>query len=386
MLSRTLKIAMRAIVSNKIRSFLTMLGIIIGVMAVVILVSIGQGTTKNITASISSMGSTLLTANITDEDITLSTEDLDSLSSYSTIKAVAPVVSTTLTVKSGSTTHSSSIIGITPTYSEVNGKDVQSGRMLVQSDLDWRTPVCVIGTDVATEIFDTWDVIGENLTIGENVYTIVGLLEESGSSSFGSNDDVVLIPLTSAERLTGQTSITQFYVAANSSSDVTRCQNILESYLLNFTRDEDSYTVYNESEVLDTMSDVTNTLSLMLGGIAAISLLVGGIGIMNIMLVSVIERTQEIGIRKAVGAKRRNIMWQFLVEACVLSVLGGLIGILFSILGIQLYNIIAATSIAMSYGIAFAALAFCAIIGILFGCYPAAKASRLTPIDALRHT
>ncbi|MEZ4357487.1 MAG: ABC transporter permease [Eubacteriales bacterium] len=386
MLSRTLKIAMRAIVSNKIRSFLTMLGIIIGVMAVVILVSIGQGAQQNITASISSMGSTLLTASITDEDVNLTTEDLDELSNYSTIDAVAPVVSTTLTVKSGSTTTSSSIVGITPSYYDVYGVDVQSGRKIVKSDLDWRTPICVIGTDVATEIFETWDVVGEKLTVGSNVYTIVGLLEESGSSTFGSNDNVVLIPLTSAERLTGETSITQFYVTADSSSDVTRCQNIVESYLLNFTRDEDAYSVYNESEVLETMSDVTDTLSLMLGGIAAISLLVGGIGIMNIMLVSVIERTQEIGIRKAVGAKRRNIMWQFLIEACVLSVLGGLIGIVLSLLGIQIYNIIAQTSITMSYGIAFAALAFCAIIGILFGCYPAAKASRLMPIDALRHT
>lgn len=161
--------------------------------------------------------------------------------------------------------------------------------------------------------------------------------------------------------------------------------NSISTFLLQATRDEDAYTVSNSSDVLDTMDDVTNTMSLLLAGIAAISLVVGGIGIMNIMMVSVSERTREIGIRKAIGAKRKHIMLQFLCEACNLSVLGGLIGLLLSIVGIRIYNIIAATSIAMNWSVAVAAILFCAVIGMAFGSYPAAKASRLQPIDAL-HT
>ncbi|MHB1314170.1 MAG: ABC transporter permease [Christensenellales bacterium] len=386
MIYRTLKIAMRAIISNKMRSFLTMLGIIIGVVAVVMLVSIGQGTTSRVTERIASMGSNLLTASITDDTVLLYEGDLEYLENYDAIGAVAPVVSTSATVKSGTTTYSTTVKGITPEYTQVLNVDVQSGRMIVDSDVDWRTPVCVLGTDVATEVFDSWDVIGKPITIGDNNYTVVGLLKESGSSSFGSNDDVVLISLSSAQRMTGQTNITQFYVSASSADSVTQSENLLNMFLLSETRDEDAYSVFNQTEVLDTMSDVTNTLSLMLGGIAAISLLVGGIGIMNIMLVSVAERTQEIGIRKAIGAKRRNIMGQFLVEACVLSVLGGLIGVALSVLGIQVYNMIADMSISMSASIAVASVAFCALMGIAFGSYPAAKASKLVPIEALRYS
>ena len=386
MIQMTMKISLQAILANKMRSFLTMLGIIIGVMSVVILVSIGQGTQQRITSSISSMGSNLLTATITDEDAAVSLEDVESLENYDAIGAIAPVVSTTATVKSGSTSQSTTVTGVTESYSEVYDTTVQSGRMIVTSDLEWRTRVCVIGTDVATDIFDSWDVIGEKLAIDDGTYTIVGLLEESGSSTFGSSDDIVLIPLTTAERMTGETDITKFYASAASTGVITQSQNIIESFLLNETRDEDVYSVYSQSEILDTMADVTDTFSLMLGGIAAISLLVGGIGIMNIMLVSVNERTREIGIRKAIGAKRRHILGQFLVEACILSILGGLFGILLSLLGIELFNMIADMSVKINAGIAVAAIGFCAIIGIVFGGYPAAKASKLLPIDALRYT
>lgn len=383
---RTIRIAFRAIVSNKMRSFLTMLGIIIGVMSVVILVSIGQGARSSITDSIASMGTNLLTANITDEDVSVSEEDLSALADYGSIVAIAPVVTSSQTVKGEGSTHSTSVVGVTETYGEVQQLSVQSGRMMLSSDLIWRTPVCIVGTDVATEVFDTWDVIGKELVIGDRTFTIVGLLEETGSTTFGSGDDRVLIPLTTAQRLTGQTGITQFYAAATSESEVARAENLIDAFLLSHTRDEDAYTVYNQSEMLETMDDVTDTLSLMLAGIAAISLLVGGIGIMNIMLVSVAERTREIGIRKAVGAKRRHILGQFLVEACALSIVGGLIGILLSVLGIEIFNLIGGMSIRVSYGIAMAAIGFCAVIGITFGGYPAAKASKLLPIEALRYS
>lgn len=384
MILQTFKIAIKAIRANKMRSFLTMLGIIIGVMSVVILVSIGQGTTSSITDSISDMGSNLLTASISSEDVTVTTEDLEPIEEYSNVSGVAPVVTTNETVKNGSTTYSTSIIGVSPSYASVTDVSVQSGRMVVDSDVEWRTNVAVIGTDVATEVFETWDVIGEKLTFGNRVFTIVGLLEESGSSSFGSEDDRILIPLTTAQRMTGETTITSFYVAASSAETVTRVENLLNMFLMQTIRDEDGYSVYNESEVLDTMDDVSNTLSIMLAGIAAISLLVGGIGIMNIMLVSVTERTKEIGIRKAIGAKRSNILGQFLIEACVLSVMGGVIGILLSILGIQIFNSVADYSIQIAWTVAAATIAFCGLIGIIFGGYPAAKASKMLPIEALR--
>ena len=184
-------------------------------------------------------------------------------------------------------------------------------------------------------------------------------------------------------KLTGSSGVTTFYVKANSSETVDMAISMVEAYLLQATRDEDLYTVSNQSEVLDTMDDVTNTMSLLLAGIAAISLVVGGIGIMNIMMVSVTERTREIGIRKAVGAKRRHILMQFLCESCVLSVLGGGIGLLFSVVGVRVYNIVANASAGMDWNVGFMAIGFCAVIGIVFGLYPAAKASKLQPIDAL---
>ena len=257
--------------------------------------------------------------------------------------------------------------------------------MIVDSDLDWRTNVAVIGTDVATEIFETYDVIGETISFGNRTFTIVGLLEESGSSTYGSADDRILIPLTTAQRVIGDSGITNFYVKAVDENSVSRVENILNMTLLQKVGDEDDFSVYNQSEVLDTMEDVSNTMSMMLGGIAAISLLVGGIGIMNIMLVSVTERTREIGIRKAIGAKRGNILAQFLVEACILSMLGGLLGVILSFAGIQVYNALTASSISIMWNVVFATIGFCAIIGIVFGGYPAAKASKLLPIEALRY-
>lgn len=386
MLVKTCKIALKAIFSNKMRSFLTMLGIIIGVTSVVVLVSLGQGTADSVTSQISGMGSTLLTANITDENLGLTREEIESLSENAAIQTVAPVVSTTATVRSGSATHSTNVVGVTPTYLEVMGLSVESGRMIAESDARWRTNVVVLGTDVAEEIFETWDVIGKELTIGDKTFTVVGLLAEQGTSSFGSADDCVLMPFTTAQRFTGETEVRTFYAAAASVDMVTRAENVLDAFLLQATRDEDAYTVYNQSEVLEAMESVQGSLSLMLGGIAAISLLVGGIGIMNIMLVSVAERTREIGIRKAIGARRGNILAQFLIEACVLSLMGGVIGIVLSFVGVEILGAFSSYTIQISGGIAVAALGFCVLIGVVFGGYPAAKASRLTPIEALRYS
>lgn len=382
---KIIKLSLKAIFNNKMRSFLTMLGIIIGVMAVVILVSITQGATNGITDSISSMGSNLISATISDEDISISADSVESLTSYPTINSVAPIISTNETVKKNSTTGNYSVVGITPSYFTVQDIDIQRGRKIVESDIEWNTKVCVIGTEVATDLFGTWDAVNGTIILGDSIYKVVGVLEEQGSSFAGSDDSKILIPYSTASKMTGQTSVNSFYIKATSENTVNAAISSVEMFLLQATRDEDAYDVSNQSEVLDTMDDVTNTMSLLLAGIAAISLLVGGIGIMNIMLVSVSERTREIGIRKAVGAKRKHIMLQFLCESCILSILGGLIGLLLSFGVVEIYNMIATSGVAMNWTVGIAAIAFCAVIGILFGSYPAAKASRLQPIDAL-HT
>ncbi len=385
----TLKIVMlslKAIYNNKLRSFLTMLGIIIGVMAVVILVSITQNATSGITDSISSMGSDQITASITDDDVSITADSLETLQNNRMISGVAPIISTNETVKHKSEKGSYSIVGVTENYFDVQNVNIQSGRLIAPSDIEWTTNVAIIGTEVATDLFGTWDAVNGTITIGDRNYTVIGVLEEQGSSLIGSDDSKVLIPYSTAERITGQKSVSTFYIKASSSNTVNMVINTVESFLLQATRDEDAYTVSNQSDVLDTMDDVSNTMSLLLAGIAAISLLVGGIGIMNIMLVSVTERTREIGIRKAVGAKRRHILFQFLCESCILSILGGLIGLFLSFAVVGVYNYVAGSSAAMNWGIGMAAIAFCAVIGIVFGSYPAAKASKLQPIDALHNS
>jgi putative ABC transport system permease protein len=380
MFLNSLRLAVRSTLANKMRSFLTMLGIIIGVMSVVVLVSIVQSTTNSVSSAIASMGSDLITVSVTDEDVVLDAEDYMPLEQYSAISGVAPYLTVSSTARSGSNYTSVSAVGVTGEYMDVAGRDLESGRGIVASDLDWRTYTAVIGTEVAGSLFENYDVIGKTFTMSGHTFTIVGLLAESGSST----DSQILIPLTTAQRISDSTSISSCYVQASSTGNVSLAQALTEQHMLSLTGDEDSYDVYNMSEILDTMDDVMNTLSLMLGGIAAISLLVGGIGIMNIMLVSVAERTREIGIRKAIGARRSHIMMQFLIEACVLSILGGLIGLGLSALGLQIYGMIADTTIHIEWVAAMGSLLFCVIIGVAFGSYPAAKASKMTPIDALQ--
>ncbi|MEZ4628319.1 MAG: ABC transporter permease [Eubacteriales bacterium] len=380
MFFNSLRLAMRSTLANKMRSFLTMLGIIIGVMSVIVLVSIAQSTTSSISSAIASMGSDLLTVTITDEDVTLDTDDYLTLETYDSIAGVAPYLTVSSTARSGSNYTTVSAVGVTDEYMEIAGCDLESGRGVAKSDLDWRTYTAVLGAGVAGDLFESYDVIGETFTMSGHTFTIVGLLAKTDSST----DTQILVPLTTAQRISDSTAITTAYVKAASTNEVDIAQALTEYQMLQLTQNEDSYTVYNMSELLETMDDVMSTLSLMLGGIAAISLLVGGIGIMNIMLVSVAERTREIGIRKAIGARRTHILMQFLIEACVLSILGGLIGLGLSALGLRIFEMVADMAIAIEWRAAVVALLFCVMIGVAFGSYPAAKASKLTPIEALQ--
>ncbi len=385
MTKNILKLSIKAIYHNKMRSFLTMLGIIIGVMSVVILVSITQNATGGITDSISSMGSDQITATVNDDDISISPDDLEALVNNRTISAVAPIISTSKSVKHNNNSGSFSVVGVTPSYFDVQNIAIQAGRLIKNSDIEYMTNVAVIGTEVATDLFGTWDAVDGTISIGDRTYKVIGVLDEQGSSLVGSDDNKILIPYSTAKRITGQSGTNTFYIKAASANTVNMAINTVSSFLLQATRDEDSFTVSNQSDVLDTMDEVSNTMSMLLGGIAAISLLVGGIGIMNIMLVSVTERTREIGIRKAVGAKRRHIMLQFLSEACILCITGGVIGLTLSVIAVKIYNAVSSSTAGMDWSIGFAAILFCAVIGIVFGSYPAAKASKLQPIDALHN-
>lgn len=384
MFFNTLKLAVRSTLANKMRSFLTMLGIIIGVVSVVMLMSIAESTTSSITDAISSMGSDLLTVMVTDDDVKLKSDDYIELTQYDAIKGVAPYLTINGTARSGSEYVSASGIGVTAEYQEIVDLALQAGRGIQPTDLEWRTNVAVIGTEIAEELFESYDVIGKTFQMSNRTFTVVGLLEESGTDFTGSLDARVLIPLTTAQRISDSASVSTCYVQAASSNDVALAQSMTEAFLYAKTGDEDAYSVLNMSALLDTLDSVMSKVSLMLGGIAAISLLVGGIGIMNIMLVSVAERTREIGIRKAIGARRSDIMSQFLIEACTLSILGGLIGLGVSALGLRAFGLIANLNVRLEWSAAVGALLFCVLIDVIFGSYPASKASRMTPIDALQ--
>lgn len=233
---KIIKLSLKGIYNNKMRSFLTMLGIIIGVMAVVILVSITQGATSGITDSISSMGSQQITATISSEDVSVSADDVESLASYPTISSVAPVISTNQTVKKNSNTGNYSIVGITPSYFDVQDIDIQRGRKIVESDIEWNTNICVIGTEVATDLFGTWDAVNGTIIIGDSIYKVVGVLEEQGSSLAGSDDNRILIPYSTASRMAGQTSVNSFYIKATSESTVNAAISSVEMFLLQATR------------------------------------------------------------------------------------------------------------------------------------------------------
>ena len=394
----TIKMAFKAIFANKIRSFLTMLGVIIGVMSVTVLMGIGQGTTSSVTDSISAMGTNLLTVNIQTRRIgfggrnmggntrsssakgtvILKLDDVLSLKDNEYIQYVSPTVSGSLTVKAGSTNTSAQISGVMPDYAKIVNTELASGRYIIDADVENRSAVCVIGPELAEDLFGNTNVVGNTLHVNGRKFRIVGVLDSTSSE--------LVLPFTLAQRMLNNTSITTFYLSATDSSTVNRAQTAVERFLYKKYQDDSTYSILNQEEILETMNEMTQTLSLMLGGIAGISLLVGGIGIMNIMLVSVTERTREIGIRKAIGAKRRNILLQFLIESIVLSGMGGVLGLALGYGVMYALETYMGMTIAASAGVAQLALGFSMFVGVVFGLYPANKASKLKPIDALHYS
>ncbi len=402
MVIQTGKMAWNAVCANKMRTFLTMLGIIIGVAALIILVSLADGAGNSVAEQIASMGSNYLSVRISDnKENPLKYNEFMELFTTEEFAEAAPVGRTSVTAKTEYINHSLNVYGTSGGYFAIMDMDLRAGRILKRADLQNRSNVIVLSYDTAVEIFGRADVEGESLSLDGRAFLVAGVLsEESASpssamtvrSSDDSSETVVLegyIPYTTLGQITDNVlEISQFYVSSADEDSMDLAQMKLEEILLRrFGNDEDAFDVQNQSEVMEAMAKTSNTMSMMLGGIAAISLLVGGIGIMNIMLVSVTERTKEIGIRKAIGAGKSSIMLQFLLEAVIVSLSGCLIGIISSWAALQVIGNImgAALSVTMNVRVALLAVAFSAVIGIVFGLYPANKAANKKPIDALRY-
>ncbi len=379
--------SLKSIWANKMRSALTMLGIVIGIFSVVALISVGASSTASVTESIEGMGSNLITVSVGNRRIELDLDDVEDMEALTGIGAASPYSSGQLTLKNGTDTMTVSVNAVNSKYDEIRDYSVMSGRFINANDDSKRLRVVVVGVDVADELYGTTDVVGEKISISGINFTIIGVLEEQGDSMFGSQDEIAMIPFSTGTRILGDTRISSIYVSAADSESVDVALTSLENYMLAQTPDNDDtgYKIFSQSSILDTLSTATATLTVMLGGIAGISLLVGGIGIMNIMLVSVTERTREIGIRKAIGATRGNILTQFLIEAIVVSGVGGVIGVILARVGTNIIGTLMDMTITISPQIVLIAVVFSIGVGVLFGMYPAWKASKLNPIEALRY-
>jgi putative ABC transport system permease protein len=398
MILLSLKMALKSIVANKSRAFLTMLGIIIGVMSLVVLVSLVTSTTSAVTSEIAAMGQDLFSVSVNDDKgKPLKLEDLQEFAALDDIDLVAPSTSTTATVKQGAESYSVAVTGTTNAYFHIMGSELAGGRFLLTADQENISSVVVLSYEAADDIFGRTDVVGQTLKLDGVRFLIVGVLvaDESMASAFSSSN-TIYVPYSTVEHRgssaggaqgSSSTGITSFYATTAGSETIDYAEVELTVALLNrFGNDEDAFTLRNQSTLSETLGSVTDTFALLLGGIAAISLVVGGIGIMNIMLVSVTERTREIGIRKAVGASRASITLQFLVEALVICLIGCAIGIAASgalLLAVNLAN--STTAYSFSSGVVLAAVVFSTFIGVAFGLYPANKAARMRPIDALRY-
>ncbi|MEU9129282.1 ABC transporter permease [Kitasatospora sp. NPDC048540] len=398
MLWQMLRFALGGLAANKVRSALTMLGVLIGVASVILLLAVGNGSSVAVKDSITALGTNSLTVSSTSARGAataakkLTVEDAKALATATdapAIKSVAPVVTTTATALYGNISYQpGSVVGTYPAYFETANQKVARGDYFSNDDVLNSRKVAVLGSATAKQLFDTEDPVGKKIVLGSTPFTVVGVLQAKGSTGFNDPDDVVIAPLPTVQNaFTGFGSVNQILVQAGSAEQTTEAQNDVSRILLGTHAIADpakaDFRISSQSSLLTARESTTQTFTVLLGAVAAISLLVGGIGITNIMLVTVTERTKEIGIRKALGAPRAVVLGQFLMESTLLSVLGaglgvlaGLIGSHFSIVGIK--PVVIPESVLGAFGIAVA-------IGLFFGSYPANRAARLRPIDALRH-
>lgn len=384
------KMAIKSIVSNKVRSFLTMLGVIIGVGSVIIAVGVAQGSTASITSSLSGLGSNLVNITImgrgSNRNVTYAELKKFQSDNSTIISSIAPQASSNATVKVGNLSRDTTVLGTSPEYAVINSTTVQEGRFLIQLDIDYSQRIAIIGTAVANDIFKGVDPIGKTMKIVGQEFKVVGVLTQTANGVDSSTDDRVIIPISIATKLSKSAVIRSFSAQATTADTVDQSVTILTTFLTKIYKNTNAFRVTNLAAVLSSLNSITSTLTVVLAGIASISLVVGGIGIMNIMLVSVTERTREIGVRKAIGAKKGNILTQFLIEALVVTGLGGIMGIIvgvctikFVIGGLKIVpEVYSITWILLSFGISL-------LIGVVFGMYPANKAANLNPIDALAY-
>jgi putative ABC transport system permease protein len=394
------RIAFEGIRNNKMRSFLTMLGVIIGVGAVIAMVSIGEGAKQSVSAQIQGLGSNLLIvmpgrtqgnpggpAGASGSRNMLRAEDAEAIQKGApSVKAVSPEVSRSVVVKLGSKSFTTQAIGTWPEYPEVRNLTIENGRYFTTKELKSRKKVAVLGPSVVEELFGQSDPVGQKIKLGGMSFTVVGTTKSKGQSGFMNNDDNVFVPLSTAQaRLIGRRFVRTIYVEAKDEKSMDLASSEISAVLAKRFDNPESFEIRNQAEILSAVQGTTQVFTLLLAAVAGISLLVGGIGIMNIMLVSVTERTREIGIRKAIGARRQDILRQFLVESMVLSTFGGAIGVLLGMLGSRGISQVAGWSTVVPLYSIVTAFGFAVAVGLFFGIYPAAKASRLNPIEALRY-
>ena len=391
---QSFKMALRSIWGNKMRSFLTMLGIIIGVASVIILVSIVNGQMSYMVESFASMGMNKINVNYT--ALASRTIDVDEFYEFyeehqDLFAQMSPNVSVNVTVKHGSDTmDATSVGGYSEEYLDIQGYEIAYGRNLLYSDMAARQKVAVVGAYVASELYGSSErAVGENIKLNGEPYQIVGVVEQQTEdlSDFddGCTDDFVWIPYSRAVKMSRNAVITNYIFTSADVSQSSQCRSALEDFLLDKLKSDDFFHVTAMSELMDTLNEQIAMMSAMLGGIAGISLLVAGVGVMNIMLVSVTERTREIGIRKALGARTRDVLIQFLTESAILSACGGIIGVILGVGTVSLGGFLLGFAVVIKPGVIVVAVSFSAVVGIFFGLYPASKAAKADPIDALRY-
>jgi len=398
-----LKAALKSIQKNKMRSILTALGIIIGVAAVIVMVAIGTGASARIQSHITSLGTDMLMirpGSSSQGGVSmgagsynrLSLDDVEEIQEQATLaKAVSPVIRAGGQIIGGGSNWSTTVYGVIPEYLYIRNYELESGECFTDRDVRSLKKVALLGKTVAEELFPDVDPVGEEIRINKTPFTIVGVLKEKGESGMGGDqDDVILAPSTTVlYRLKGGQYIDMIYVSANSKDQMYAAQQELTTILRAAHRiqdgDDDDFQIRNQAEIIDMASSTSQTLTILLGSIAAVSLIVGGIGIMNIMLVSVTERTREIGIRLSVGARSSDILTQFLSESVVLSLIGGIIGTLLAFVIALLMNKFTSLTTQISPAIILLAFSFAGAVGVFFGFYPARKAAMLNPIEALRY-
>ena len=394
--------ALRGLGANKLRSFLTMLGVIIGVGAVIIAIAIGQGSRQAVAESIQKLGTNVLTVfpgqqrrggvNFGGGSITtMKLEDAPSIiKNCPSIARVVPTVNRTAQVKYSNKNSSTAIQGTGEDYPVVSNHNIKDGRYFTASEVKSLRRVAVLGSTAAKDLFDQQSPVNKSIRIKGTAFTVIGVFKEKGGQGFRNPDDAVYVPVTTAmRRLFGMENINAITCQARSEALMDKAQDELDVILRKRhkipTGGSADFIVFNQADLAATQNEQQDTFSSLIGGMAIVSLLVGGIGIMNIMLVSVTERTREIGVRKAIGAKRRNILAQFLLEALFLSLVGGMLGVAFGIAGANTVGTMNNWKIVVAIQTVILAFSFSAVVGVFFGFYPALKASKLHPIDALRY-